>query len=206
MVSRVTSQPSQSGRRNGIRAPHVSANTVRRPISSSRPQLAGESINSRGNAAHARQAAQSTWSNARATTGHRASPSFATPPRRMAQQNEPIEPCGQTRNDINLVREAERSRRPILQHVRSSPADGNHDRTTNETIAVPINAYERLHYQKLIKEASIMKKQIISLTSALDVAMEKCKDKIPCCDRESLKVKPTMLFVRIFTYFKSLRV
>jgi len=52
----------------------------------------------------------------------------------------------------------------------------------------PFNAGERLQFLYLQKEVKILRKQLHSLTSSLEVALEKLKDKLPCCSEELVKV------------------
>jgi len=59
----------------------------------------------------------------------------------------------------------------------------------DKEIVVNMNAYQKQHYQKLLQENKKLRRQVEALTSALDVAMEKLKQKPAYLDYQTVKGK-----------------
>jgi hypothetical protein len=102
-----------------------------------------------------------------------------------------------------FLEEAERYRRPIERQPSINQTPTSLPRPAQETSVppvqnapapppttynAPLNAGERLQYLYLQKEAKNLKKQVQSLTSSLEVALEKLKDKLPYYSEELVKV------------------
>lgn len=54
-----------------------------------------------------------------------------------------------------------------------------------------MNAVQKRHHAKLIKDNELLGKQLLSTTRALEISMEKCKDIMPCCNPTQVKIKQT---------------
>jgi hypothetical protein len=79
----------------------------------------------------------------------------------------------------SLPRPSQETSVPPIQNVPTPPPT---------TYNAPLNAGEGLQYLYLQKEVKNLKKQVQSLTSCLEVALEKLKDKLPYCFEELVKV------------------
>ena len=192
MAPRTISQPSQSRLQNGFKARiGVQRKTLHRVDST------------RSNAACARQAAQSIRTHAslgvqsheevgrpRANGLQHRIPAAPNPPPNVGDPPPVNNPPS---NFSNLFQEAEVSHLPIdprSPDARHPPpqVQAQIRPATRDNLYLPLTAYERLNYQRVLKDNESLRKQVEQLTLSLSVAMEKSKDKLPCCDRENVKV------------------
>jgi len=186
MAPRTISQPSQSGLQNGFKARiGVQRKTSHRVEST------------RSNAACARQAAQSVRTHV--WLGVQFHEEVGRPRANILQDHIPAAPYPPPNvgnpppNFSNLAQEAEASRLPIdprSPDARHPPpqAQAQIRPASRDNLHLPLTAYERLNYQRVLKDNESLRKQVEQLTLSLSVAMEKSKDKLPCCDRENVKV------------------